>query len=191
MGVDLQADVLLPEAKAVQERRVDLGRQHRRLADVSAQRLPEWGFARDLDRGHVRGVIVVGGDLHGELTGLRQCGGEPGQERLVVGDPVQRGVGEDEVVVSLARERADVSLLEAETVAREGRALGQHRRRVVDADRLPRREPPVQLPRQLAGAAAEIDDAHSRPRLHQIEQIEEGLRPLVAEPPVLLRIPVG
>ena len=135
-------------------------------------------------------MIVVGGDLHGELTGLRQCGGEPGQERLVVGDPVQRGVGEDEVVVSLTRERADVSRLEPQTVAREGRALGQHRRRVVDADRLSRRKPPVQLPRQLAGTAAEIDHAHSWPWLHEIEQIEEGPRPLVAKPPVLLRIPV-
>ena len=139
----------------------------------------------------MRGVIVVGGHLDGELTSLRQRGGQTPEERLVVGDPLQRGVGEDEVVVSLARERADVSLLERQTVAREGRALGQHRRRVVDADRLSRRKPPVQLPRQLAGAAAEIDHAHVRPRLHQIEQIEEGPRPLVAKPLVLLRIPVG
>ena len=111
MGVDLQPDVLLPEVKAVQERRVDLGRQHRRLADVPCQSLPERSLPRDFDRRGVRWVIVVRGDLHGELTGLRQCGGEPGQERLVVGDPVQRGVGEDEVVASLTRKRADVSRL--------------------------------------------------------------------------------
>ena len=122
---------------------------------------------------------------------LGQRGGEPGQERLVIGNPVQRGVGEDEVEVSVAGKVADISRLEPEPVARERRALGQHRRRVVDADRLPRRKPLVQLPRQLAGAAAEIDHAHAGSRLHQIEQIEEGPRPLVAKPPVLLGIPVG
>ena len=87
----------------------------------------------------MRGVVVVGRHLDGELTGLRQRGGQTPEERLVIGNPLQRGVGEDEVEVSLARKRADVSLLEPETVAREGRALGQHRRRVVDADRLSRR----------------------------------------------------
>ena len=80
---------------------------------------------------------------------------------------------------------------EPETVAREGRALGQHRRRVVDADRLSRRKPPVQLPRQLAGTAPEIDHAHSWPWLHEIEQIEERPRPLVAKPFVLLGFQSG
>ena len=58
-------------------------------------------------------------------------------------------------------------------------------------DSLPRRKPSVQLPRQLAGPAAEIDDAHSWSRLYQIEQIDERPCPLVAEPRVLLRVPVG
>ena len=109
----------------------------------------------------------------------------------MVGDPVKCGVGEDEIVVSLARERTNVSVIEPQTVTREGSALGQHRRRVVDADRLPCRKPPVQLPRQFTSTAAKIDDTHSWTWLHQIEQIEERLRPLVTEPPVLLWIPVS
>jgi hypothetical protein len=117
--------------------------------------------------------------------------GQAPQERLVIGNPLQRGVGEDEIEISLTCERVDVFLLEPETAAREGHAFGQHRRRVVDADRLPRRKPPVQLPRQFTGPAAEIDRAHLRPRLHQIEQIEEGSRPLVAKPLVLRWIPIS
>ena len=54
-----------------------------------------------------------------------------------------------------------------------------------------RRQPQVQLPRQFAGAAAQIDHPHARPLLDEIEQVEEGLRPLDAKARVLLRVPVS
>jgi hypothetical protein len=47
----------------------------------------------------------------------------------------------------------------------------------------------VQRPRQLSGATAEVDDAASRARLDQIEEIEERGRPLALEPLVLGRVP--
>jgi len=49
----------------------------------------------------------------------------------------------------------------------------------------------VQLQRQLTGTAAEIDHAHLRLRLYQIEEIKKGLRSLVPKPLVLGRIPIS
>src|SRR5215207_5354126 len=137
VGVDLQADMLPAIAEPVQQRRVRFGGEHRPLPLIAAQCFPKWWFTRDRKRRQMRGVVVVGRHLNGELSNLRQRGGQTPEERLVIGNPLQRGVGEDEIKGCLARERAKVFLLEPETVAREGRALGQHRWRVVDADRLP------------------------------------------------------
>ncbi len=109
----------------------------------------------------------------------------------MVGNPLDGRVGEDEVVGAIRRERPDVPPLEPEAVARERRCPGQHRQGGVDADRLPCRQPPVHFPRQLARAAPQVDHAHTGAGLHQIEQVEKGLRPLVAEPLVLLGVPVG
>ena len=153
--------------------------------------LAERRLARDRDGRGVRRMVVVGWHLHGQLPVCRQRGGQTPQQRRVIGRPVERGVGEDEIVFVIAGERADVAGREAQAVARVGRGLRQHRRRVVDAERLPRSEMAVERPRQLAGAAPEIDDAHPRPWLHQRHQIEEGLRPLVAKAAVLLGVPVG
>jgi hypothetical protein len=47
----------------------------------------------------------------------------------------------------------------------------------------------VQLARQLAGAAAEIDDAHPRPMLDQRDEIIERLPSLGLESLVLRRVP--
>ena len=47
----------------------------------------------------------------------------------------------------------------------------------------------MELAGQLARAAAEVEDAHRRPRLDEVEEVEEGGAPLAQELRVLARVP--
>ena len=107
----------------------------------------------------------------------------------MIGDPVQRGIGEHEIEGVPRGEVGDVSPLEAQAGAGVGRAALEHRRRAVETQGLARTETPVQRQGQLARAAAEIDGAHVGLRLHQVEQIEERLLALGAKALVLRRAP--
>ena len=86
----------------------------------------------------------------------------------MVGHPVERGVGEDEVERLCRRKRADVAALEPKSVARVRRRLREHRVGRIDADRLRGPRAPVQLGRQLARSAPEIDRAAARNRRDEI-----------------------
>jgi hypothetical protein len=181
---------LLAEAKAKEEESVVFWWQHRRLPYIAGEHFPKRRLRRDLGRNQMRRMIMVGGNLYRQLPPLAQGGCQAAQQRRVIGHPLQGGVGEDEIVISLSRECINISRHETESITSEGRRLGQHCRRAIEAQRLPRVEMDMQLPRQLARATPQIDHPHPRPRLHQGHEIEEGLRSLTAKPAVLLRIPI-
>src|SRR5262249_53288551 len=117
--------------------------------------------------------------------------GEPREERAVIVDPVQRRVREHEVERARGLPALDRGALEGETLARVRRALREHRRGGIDPDRLARGEALVEDGRELARAAAEIDDAHARPRRDEREEVEERPAALVLEALVLTGIPLA
>ena len=84
---------------------------------------------------------------------------------------------------------AGLGARETHTAAGALGAAGEHGLGTVEAERVGRREVLVQPPGQLAGAAAEIDDAHRRPRSDEGDQVEPGLQSLGGEAVVLIGIP--
>ena len=147
MAVDLQADVLLAVAEAVQQRGVRFRRQDRRWARVAAER----GRGTAL-RGRPRrpsaceGWSSLAGTCTASWPSSVSAAVEPGQERLVVraSSAARRWRRRGRTPPSRGERRRCPSH-EAEPVAGERRGPGQHRRRAVDADGLPRRQAPVQL----------------------------------------------
>src|SRR5438105_4253775 len=131
-------------------------------------------------------MIEVRGHLHRELPARDERRGEPREKRLVPGEPVQDRIREDEVVAPFGVEIRDVALFEAEPAAGEGAGPAEHRLRAVETERLRGLEPLVKKPRQLARAAAEIDDAHAGTSIDEREQVEERPAPLVVEALVLV-----
>jgi len=188
VGVHLDPDPLLGEAEPEQEPRVGLRLEHRGLADVAAERAGERRLARDLPGEGVGRVRVVRGHLEGELPAGRQQGGEPGEQRGVVGHPVERGVREHHVPAVLG-ERGEVPGAEGEAAACPRRGLREHRGGGVDPHRLARRERLVGDAGQLPGAAAEVDDARPPPAPDERHEIVERCRPFVTEFSVLLGVP--
>ena len=192
--VDLQPYRLLAEAEPLEQRGVRLRREDGRAPREAAERVAKRLLARYLDRGGVREVVVVGGDLDGELAALGQRAGQPGQQRLVIGNPVQRGIGEDSdhTRPRPARERRRRCLLCGRTT--------RHRRMPPTWRAWPAscRSRPSRRRRggDAARGSARPCRSRDRPRasragLHQVEQVVERARPLVAKAGVLLGVPVG
>lgn len=133
------------------------------------------------------GMAGVGGHLHGQLPTGRQPTGEPGQLSFVVGHPLQRRVGGDDVDRRLRLEGSEVGQLEPHAVD-HGRGA-EHRRRGVDADGGGHAETSVQVHGELPRPATQIDGPATGDRLEQRHQVVEGLTTLPCEAPVLLRVP--
>ena len=156
------------------------GRVRRRRAELAA----------DLQRHRVRRVVEVGRDLHRQLAAVPQRARESGQQRPMARDPLQRRIGEHDVVgLARRRERLDGAGLEAQPFSGEGRRARDHRRRAVHADGLGRAEVPVELRGQLAGAAPQVHHPPTGHRPDQSEQVVERLSPLRLESLVLVRVP--
>jgi hypothetical protein len=135
----------------------------------------------------VRDRVHIVGHLHRQLAAGREPVAQPGEQRAVVGQPVQRRVGEDH-----GRRRgrgivADVGVHEAHAVAL--RRARQHAGGAVDADGRVRAGALVQRPGQPAGAAAEVDEQTPVERLQQRGQVPERLLSLGGEALVLRRAP--
>ena len=107
----------------------------------------------------------------------------------MVVEPVKRRVGEDDVIAPVSKPARHVAQLEPQAVAGKDHGAREHRLGAIDPDRLRRLEMAVQLARQLAGPAAEIDGAAARVGLDEVEEVPEGLRPLVLELLVTLWVP--
>ena len=142
-------------------------------------------------------MIGVRRHLHGELAAGRQRRGPPREHRADDPAPIAgwrwRGRGRRSLVGRVSHVHAPMSPSSNRTPATGvRRGVGEHRRRVVDADHVGDREPLGGLRRQLAGAAAEVDGAAERSvGRDQADEIPERLRPLGGELPVLRGIPVG
>src|SRR5258708_1539302 len=107
----------------------------------------------------------------------------------MVFDPMQRGIGEEEIECLAAAETLDRRLLKGQGAGGKWRSLGQHLRGAVDAEGLRGPELLVHQPGELARAAAKVDDAHPRTWLDQSQQVVKGLAALRLETFVLLRVP--
>ena len=96
MEVDLQADLLLGESELIEHHGVGLGRQHVPGHRVGRRLIEQLGG--QLSGDHVGRVVGVGRDLDSELS-LRAERSGPGPDHPpMIGDPLERGVGEDDVV---------------------------------------------------------------------------------------------
>ncbi len=99
----------------------------------------------------------------------------------MIADPLQRGVGQHQVVVGIRRPARQVTSDEADigTAVRVGG--GEHRRGVVQPDQLTDRQLLGGEHAQLPGAASEIDRPLQLRRGHEREKFVERQRALVAE----------
>src|SRR5205085_7812081 len=89
----------------------------------------------------------------------------------------------------VAAECCDVAVAERDTVNAQRVRTTQHRRRVVDADRLRGAESPMGLRRQFTGATAQIQNPGRVQRLDQSQEVEERGRALDRKALVLFWIP--
>ena len=145
-------------------------------------------------------MIGVGRHLDRELAAGRKRRGPPGEHARMIGHPLQAGVGEHQVVPVARRAAgrgvgapcADVAELEPHAGAGVRHGVGEHRRRVVDADHVIDPEPFGGLRGQRTVAAPEVDGAGDRSvGRDQADQVPERLRPLGGELAVLRRVPVS
>jgi hypothetical protein len=157
----------------MEQLRVALGGQHGCAPQVAAEGRAERLFSGNPLRDQVRWMVVVGGHLHGELAAPRQGARQSREQCVVVVDPMQRGVRKDQIDRPRGRPLGDVAELEDQPIVRVIGASLEHRRRRVETDRAAGTGSLMQRASQFAGAAAEIHDAASRTRLHQVEQVEE------------------
>ena len=129
MAVDLQADVLIGETDPVEKLGVLLRCANRVCASgrIGAHVLHERGFSCHLERDRMGRVVGIGGDLNGQLTSGAQPRGQLVQQSRMIGNPLQAGIGEDDVEAAVGVEAADIAQLEPQTVPGKGKGPGQHR----------------------------------------------------------------
>ena len=181
------------EAEAVEHLRVLLRRvhaQHRVEWRAAVERAQEGLFLGDFTRDDMRRVVGVRGHLYGELAVVGERVSPTSKHALVIRDPVQCRVRHDHIEAVRVREVGEVTLPERQPVSLQLVRLSEHLRRRVDANGLARRERGMRLRGELTCSATEVGDAGACDiAFDQRQQVEERLRPLGAEPVVLLRIP--
>ncbi len=77
----------------------------------------------------MRVVVGVGRHLDGQLSAGAKCIHPKPEDRRMIGHPLQRRVGEHEVVVGVARPRGDVAGQESNPIGFALRCFGKHRSR--------------------------------------------------------------
>ena len=196
MAEDLEADMLLLEAQLLEEDGVVLGLEHREHG------VGWWPAAKGVDEGCLRGhhagehvgrMVGVGRDLDGQLTGRGQGGRPLPEHGWVIGNPLEGGVGEDNVIVRgvvvAPGELVDVSQLEMQPFTGQRTGLVEHGGGVVDAERVGRLHAHVQLLGEGPGPTAEVDDASPVHAAEQGNQVVEGPAALGREALVLVGPP--
>ena len=108
MGIDLQTDVGSEVAEAVEQDQVFGGGQDGEALDEALELVGVGRLAGEGSGEHVAGVVMVVGDLDGELAAGAQHRGQVGEGGGVVGQPVQCGVGEHQVEARAGFEASDV-----------------------------------------------------------------------------------
>ncbi|RZJ95754.1 MAG: hypothetical protein EON88_09800, partial [Brevundimonas sp.] len=137
------------------------------------QRIPR---QRHLDRDHAVG---------------RQQPRQPPQQPLMIRQPLQRSVGEDQVHGRVRHPRRQIRLHPLHIRTRRPRLL-QHGRAGIQPDHSRARMPPFQQRRVLPRPAAQIhDQARLQIAGQPQQQIQRGPIPLGLEPAVLMGVPGG
>jgi hypothetical protein len=140
--------------------------------------------ACDLAHQPMRGLIQIVGHLHRERAARTEFGNQRRQERLVIRDPLQHGVGEDHVGRRLRKPIANIRRLEGdvgETLARRFDHIG----RGIEADDARMRVALTQHFGRIAGAAADVGGAENFSVRNLRHEIAHRPRPLVFEFEVL------
>jgi hypothetical protein len=154
----------------------------------AAKRIVPLRLASKLAQDLVRRFAKVGRYLDRQDTARAELPDQFGQQSAVIRQPVQDGIREQQVGTEAGPPGGDVGPLPVDGGQRTGGA-GEHRRVAVDTDDLCRWPALGEQPGDVAGTAAEIDDA-PRLRLAQPgEKIECRPQPGVGEPQVLRGIP--
>src|SRR3546814_776832 len=164
------------------------GRLFRRLdAQRRLQSLAPAAFAhRGVDR-LMRGRAEVARNLAGEETARGDIADQPWEQLLVAEQPVQRGIGEQQIDRGRRAPVRDVRLLPLH-IGRLAAGMGEHFRRVVDARDLGIRPTVAQRLGHVAAAAAEVDDGLGVLQRDVLDQVERGPQPLPREGEVLMRV---
>ncbi|MET3783228.1 methyl-accepting chemotaxis protein [Methylobacterium radiotolerans] len=138
----------------------------------------------------VGGLGEVVGHLHGQHAARGEEAEQPRQQGRVVRQPLQHGVGVDQVRRPLGCPGRGVGQREGEA-GQPGAGALQHGRRGVEPDHLGVGETGRDQRGGVAGPAAEIDGQTRRFEGHAGEELGGGARPLVLEAGVEGGVPVG
>ena len=193
VAVDLHADHLVLGPQLVEQIGIELGREHEAstiLGHVAIERIDERRLVRHLLGQDVRGMAEVRRNLEGQLPVGAEGGAHAGQQVQMIVDPLQRGIGEDELQ-ALAEPGRDVALLERQSFDVAVRGLGalEHGGRGVDTHCFLGVHLLVEDLRQVPGPATQIDHLSTRHGMTQHQQVVERLLALRAETLVLIRVP--
>ena len=158
--------------------------RHRPVREASGQARVGRGPQRGLVH---RGHVALAPALRADPPAGCQRGGERGEQRVVVGHPVKRRVGEHRVdVLAVAQaQRREIGLADVDRrILKLGARAGDHVGVGVDRDDAAPREPVEQQPRHPPRAAAGIEN---RLVAAQLEPVDDGRghRDLRARDPVV------
>ncbi len=167
------------------------GRRDGRVAHERAELRAPARTLREVGDRRVRRRAKIVGHLHGERAARGHHRDHAREHRVVRGQPVQRRVRIHDVDRRVRRPRREIAGREAHArQVRGGRArLREHLRRVVHADDVRVRPALREEARDVARAAAQVDDRARRRLRDAREEIDRRAQPVVLELQVLLRIP--
>jgi hypothetical protein len=170
--------------QVVIERRV----ADRPVAEDGLQTVAPGAVAGGVHHQAMRRRVVVGRYLDRQAAARRDEPGKPRKQRVVAVEPLQRRVRVQDVDFFLGLPVGYVGFDPCVRI-RLGPGAGQHLRRVVDADDPRVGPPPPQQRGDVAGAAAEVDDALRRRQRNAGKQFRRRPEPVVLEGEILVRVP--
>src|SRR5262249_25866318 len=129
----------------------------------------------------VRRMVEIVGNLERELASRSERSRKSREKARVIGDPVERGVREDEVELRSRCERRYVAAFEPESAAGSRDGLREHGCRGIETERLRGAGPTVELAGELSRSAAEVHRPAAGDRGDEIREIEERLAALGGE----------
>src|SRR5262245_52750210 len=150
-----------------------------RAPGPAADRLGDRGVGRRLE---------VPRQLHGEHAARRQRPEERGEQAIVVVEPMQRGIGVDEIRRSRGRPRREVRALPGD-LRRGGAGLREHLLRVLHAGHARAGPAFLEQPGDVAGARAQVVDFAGIGEVDSVQQIDPRAQALTGELEVLRWVP--
>ena len=134
--------------------------------------------------------VIVARHLHRKRAARLNVREQRGKKPRVISDPLQRGVGEDEIITLIGRSEPIFNVSGPPVAVRRSRARGiNHRRRTVNARDRRIRPTRRQNFGRIARAAAEVHDPPGMWNSDPIRQIVARTGAQIGELKVLFRIP--